>query len=163
VCSLLQTRRVLWTPTHSTDPDAKVPGELTVRFSDFAVAKLIFDKVISRSLSHNAQDEEIKTGEMVKRISDQNGYKSVEASDLLGEPGVTSMDKAYRLLKRAVDAGTIHPWEGPTRNNEKFYLPMPNQGFLGSPGQVYKHLKADKRSTFVHPFTGVSVTYVPQK
>jgi hypothetical protein len=134
-----------------------------VRFSDFAIANVIFDEVISRSLTRTADEEDVQTSEIVTRISNEKGQAGVEASDLVGEPGISSIDKAYRLLKQAARAGTIYRFEAPKKNNEKFYLPFPRQGFLGSPGRVYKHLRVLTPVEFVHPITGVRVRYQPEK
>ena len=134
-------------------------GGLTVSFKDFAIADLIFDKVVAESLSRSATDEEVWVGEMVDRISEQHKGVGVEATNLLAEPGVTSLDKAYRLLRRAERAGTIFRSNLPGKNNGKFYLPSAEREFVGSPEFVYRRLEMKGNVKFVHPITGEWVNY----
>jgi hypothetical protein len=87
---------------HRGGHKSKKPSDLRIHFDDFAVANLIFDEIIANSLARNAEDDDVRTAEMVARICDERGLgDGVEASNLLGEPGVASIDKAYRLLQRA--------------------------------------------------------------
>jgi hypothetical protein len=149
-----------------SDAELKKRGGLVVLFSDFAIANLIFDEVIFQSLSRNAKAEEVLTGEMVAGIAASKGRNlghGVQASDLVGEPGVTSLDKAYRLLKRAAHAGTIHRADAPKTDNGKFYLPRLQVGFLGTPDFVYHFLRAAKPVDFIHPITGARVRYEPRR
>jgi hypothetical protein len=146
----------------STKEELERRGGLTVSFKDFAIADLIFDKVVAESLNRNATDEEVWTGELVERIAEQRGRSlgaGVEATNLLGEPGVTSLDKAYRLLRRAERAGTVFRSNLPGKNNGKFYLPSAQLGFIGSPEVVFKRLEMKGGVKFVHPITGEWVNY----
>jgi hypothetical protein len=132
---------------------------LTVNFNDFAIANLVLDKTVAESLTRSAADEEVWTGEMVARIAEQQGGKGVEVTNLLGEPGVTSLDKAYRLLRRAEHARTIFRANPSEKNNAKLYLPAAELGFLGSPESVLGRLGLKFHGQFFHPVTGKLVTY----
>jgi hypothetical protein len=146
----------------STRTKLAMGGRLTVGFEDFAIANLIFDKVVAETLNKSASDEDVWTAEMVQHIAEERGRKlgaGVEATDLVGEPGVTSLDKAYRLLRRAERAGTIYRANLPEKNNGKFYLPSPELGFIGDPEVVFKRLKVQENVKFVHPITGHWVNY----
>ena len=143
----------------STKAELKSHGGLTVSFKDFAIADLIFDKVVAESLSRSATDEEVWVGEMVDRIVHQHKGVGVEATNLLGEPGVTSLDKAYRLLRQAERAGTIFQANLPGKNNGKFYLPSAELDFIGSPELVFRRFEMNGNLKFVHPITGEWVKY----
>jgi hypothetical protein len=147
----------------STKPEIEQREGLTVRFSDFAIANFILDETISESLTRNASDEEVRTAEMVDRIAKEQGNYAhgggVDASSLLNEPGVTSLDKAYRLLRRAERAGTIIRTNPTDKNNEKFYMSVDPLEFLGAPGSVFKRLGLPNKGTFIHPLTGRRVSY----
>ncbi len=136
---------------------------MIVNFEDFAIANLIFDRVIADSLTRGAGDQEVSTADLVARIAEEQGHDlknvGVDARKLLGEPGVTSLDKAYRLLRDAESAGTIYRVNSSAKNNEKFYLPMAHRGFIGSPESVLKRLKLKIQGQFVHPLTGETVKY----
>jgi hypothetical protein len=144
-----------------TDKELEERGGLTVSFEDFAVANTILDKTVSDSLSRNAEDEELWVGEMVARIGEAKAPlgPGVEASDLLNEPGVTSLDKAYRLLRKAERAGTIFQSNLPGKNNGKFYIPTMDVGFIGNPEVVFRKIKPQKNVKFVHPIKGEWIEY----
>jgi hypothetical protein len=138
-------------------------GGLLVRFNDFAIASLILDRTISESLTRNASDEEVWTAEMVDRIAKEQGNNAhgggVSAGALVNEPGVTSQDKAYRLLRKAERAGTIVRTNPTEKNNEKYYMSVDGLGFLGSPQSVFKRLGLPNKGKFIHPLSGKSVSY----
>lgn len=145
---------------HRSHHKSKKPRDLRIHFEDFAVANLIFDEIIANSLARNAEDDDVRTAEMVARICDERGLGAgVEASNLLGEPGVASIDKAYRLLQRAERAGTIVRANGSGKNNLKLYVRAPELGFVGNSQQVYNRIGEGKSVEFVHPFTGAQVRY----
>jgi hypothetical protein len=144
------------------DDQLKARGGIKVTFRDFAITNLIFDDIIVNSLTRNAKEEDVKTAEMVGRVSTANSLdKGVAATNLVGQPGVTSVDKAYRLLQRAESAGTIVRLNASLKNNQKLYAPAPEIGFLGSPKYVHDRIGAGKPAEFVHPITGVQVRYGP--
>jgi hypothetical protein len=138
--------------------DLEKRGNLTATFGDFAVANLILDKVLAESLSRSATDEEIWTAQLVARIA-KGTAKGVGASDLLGEPGVTSLDKAYRMLRKAERARTIYRANWSQKDNTKLYLPVGESGFLGTPNLVLSKLGLRIHGEFVDPFTGKTVPY----
>jgi hypothetical protein len=147
-----------------TKEEIEQRGGLVVTFNDFAITNLILDKTVSESLSRNASDEEVWIAEMVERIANERGSQNsqgggVSAGDLVDEPGVTSLDKAYRLLRRAERAGTIVRTNPNEKNNEKFYMSADPLGFLGTPESVLKYLSLPNKGTFVHPLTGKSMSY----
>lgn len=146
------------------DHKSTKPRELTVEFRDFAVANLIFDEIIADSLARNVDGDDLRTAEMVARIRDERGLKDgVEAANLLGEPGVSSIDKAYRLLNRAEEAGAIIRANTSAKNNLKLYIRAPDARFVGSPQRVYDHIGERKSVEFIHPFTGALVKYSPKR
>ena len=136
---------------------------IIVNFDDFAVASIIFDKVVTDTITRGAADSDMSTADLVARIATAKGedleVRGVDAKRLLGEPGVTSLDKAYRLLGDAESAGTIYRVNPPGKNNQKFYLPMARRGFVGSPNSVLKRLKLNIQGEFVNPLTGATVNY----
>ena len=146
------------------DDQLKERGGIRVTFSDFAITNLIFDDIFVNSLTRNAKDEDVKTAEMVKRVTNANSLANgVAANDLMGEPGVTSIDKAYRLLHSAERAGTIVRLNASLKNNQKLYAAAPEIDFLGSPELAHKHIGSGKPVEFVHPITGAKVRYGPTK
>lgn len=130
---------------------------ITVRFSDFAIAALIFNPVFEHSIDR-ADDEDMETQKQVRRIaSRKNG--GVRANDLAEEMGV-SPDHAYRLLRKAASAGTIFRANQPSKGNLKLFLPAKPRSFLPEPAEVYQELEGlPERVRFVHPLTGNRVTY----
>ncbi len=136
---------------------------IIVNFDDFAIASFIFDKVVTDTITRGAANSDMSTADLVARIATAQGedleVRGVDAKRLLGEPGVTSLDKAYRLLGDAESAGTIYRVNAPEKNNQKFYLPMAHRGFVGSPDSVLKRLKLKIQGEFVHPLTGETVKY----
>jgi hypothetical protein len=148
---------------HRDDLKSKKPRDLKIHFGDFAVANLIFDEILAKSLARDAEDDDVRTAEMVARIGDERGLgKGVEAANLVHEPGVASIDKAYRLLQRAERAGTIVRANGSGKNNLKLYVRAPDIGFVGNPQQVYNRIGERKPVEFIHPFSGALVRYGPK-
>jgi hypothetical protein len=149
------------------DSELNEQGGLTFDFSDFAITTLVFDKAISESLCRNASEEEVRTKEMVTRIIENRGSSGgqmgVCAADLSYEPGVSSRDHAYRLLHRAERAGMVFRCNSPEKNNGKFYLPMLDSRFLGSPEYIFNSLNERMYAEFVHPFTDVRITFGQKK
>ena len=134
-------------------------GRITVRFSDFAIAALIFNPVFAQSLD-NAKEQDMQTEQHVRRISARNDGKAVSASELAQEMGISD-DKAYRLLRDAAAAGTIVRANQSARTNLKLYSPSAKCAFLPDPEELF-HKLADslpERVTFIHPLTGATVKY----
>jgi hypothetical protein len=144
----------------STKAEVEKHGGMMVSFEDFAITAMILDKVVADSLNRAAGDDEIWTAELVDRLSDQpGGGQGIEASNLVGEPGITSLDKAYRLLRRAEHAGTIFRANPTGKNNEKLYLPTAELGFIGKPQLVFSRLGIPGTVKFMHPTKAEWVTY----
>ena len=134
-------------------------GRITVRFSDFAIAALIFNPVFAQSLD-NASEQDVQTQQHVRRISARNDGKAVSASELAQEMGISS-DKSYRLLRDAAAAGTIVQVNQPAQTNLKLYRPSARCAFLPDPEELF-HKVADslpENVRFIHPLTGATVKY----
>ena len=134
-------------------------AKITVRFSDFAIAALIFNPVFAQSLD-NTNEQDVQTQQHVRRISARNDGRAVSASELVKELDISD-DKAYRLLRDAVAAGTIVQVNQPAQTNLKLYRPGAKCAFLPDPEELF-HKLADslpERVTFIHPLTGATVKY----
>jgi len=134
-------------------------GKITIKFSDFASAALIFNRIFEQSLDSTKQ-EEIQTQEAVRRISSQNNGDPVSASDLAKELNV-SPDKAYRMLRDAASSETIVRANDSTQTNLKLYLPSTKCAFLPDPEELFQKLRDSlpERVRFIHPLTGATVEY----
>ena len=132
--------------------------EITVSFDDFATASSTFDKIIGDSLTRSGGDAEMAIGDLVERLSERN-HNGVRASDLVGEPGIRSLDQAYRALRRAKDAGAIFVINARDRNNEKRYARSPQARFIGPPEFIVGKLGLKISGSYVHPGTGMRVAY----
>jgi hypothetical protein len=136
----------------------KRPKKIRVRFSDYAIATLIFDAVFDRSVDR-ADDEDLEVQGHVRRISARKGGKGVRAADLVEELSI-SADEAYALLRKAASAGTIFQANKPSKNNVKLYLPAKRRSFLPDPAEVFQKLEGlSGRVKFVHPLTGEWIVY----
>jgi hypothetical protein len=146
-----------------TTQEIEKRGGLIVGFNDFAIASLVLDRTISESLTRNASDEEVWIAEMVDRIAKEQGNNDhgggISAGALVDEPGVTSQDKAYRLIRKAERAGTIVRTNPTEKNNEKYYMSVDGLGFLGTPESVLKRLGLSIEGKFIHPVSGKWVSY----
>jgi hypothetical protein len=132
--------------------------EITVSFDDFATANCTFDKIIGDSLTRSGGDAEMGIGDLVERLSERN-HNGVSASDLVGEPGIRSLDQAYRALRRAKEAHTIFVINEPDKNNEKRYMRSPAARFIGTPEFIVRKLGLKISGSYVHPGTGKRVAY----
>jgi hypothetical protein len=134
-------------------------GKITITFTDFATAALIFNPIFEQSLDSTKQHD-IQTQQAVRRISSQNNGDPVSASDLAKELNV-SPDKAYRMLRDATSSGTIVRANNSTQTNLKLYLPSTKRAFLPDPEELFKKLRDSlpERVSFIHPLTGVTVEY----
>jgi len=134
-------------------------GKIMVKFTDFAIAALIFGPVFAQSLD-KASEQESLTQQVVQRISARNDGQPVSATDLAQELNISG-DRAYSLLRAATDAGTISRANRPTRTNLKLYLPATGGSFLPDPEVLFHKLRdsSSERVKFVHPITGEWVEY----
>lgn len=131
---------------------------IIVRFTDFAVAALIFNAVFKHSIDR-ADDEDFEVQQYVRRISLRKDGKGVRGSELAGEMGV-SADRAYDLLRKAARAGAIFRSNQPSKANLKFYLPTKARPFLPDPADVFQKIDGlPDRVKFVHPLTGEWMIY----
>lgn len=132
---------------------------IVVRFIDFAVTAMIFNSVFEHSINR-ADDTDLEIQQHVRCISSRKGGNGVRANDLADELDI-STDRAYSLLRKAANAGTIFRANQPSRANLKLYLPAKPRPFLPDPGEVFQKLAGlPERVRFVHPLTGEWVTYV---
>ena len=129
-------------------------GRIMVKFTDFAIAALIFGPVFAKSLD-KVSEQEFLTQRHVQRISARNDGQPVSATDLAQEMNISS-DRAYSLLRSAMDAGTISRANQPARTNLKLYLPATGGSFLPDPEVLFHKLgdSSSERVRFVHPITG---------
>jgi hypothetical protein len=134
-------------------------GKITVKFTDLAIAALIFAPVFAQSLD-KASEQEFTTQQHVQRISARKDGKPVSATDLAGELNISG-DRAYSLLRAATEAGTISRANQPTRTNLKLYLPATGGSFLPDPEVLFHKLRdsSSERVKFIHPITGEWVEY----
>lgn len=134
------------------------PTKISVRFSDYAIVTLIFDAVFDRSID-KADEDDLEVQKHVRRIAAQKGGKGVGGSDLAEELGI-SVDRAYELLRKAADAGSIFRANRPSKSNLKLFLPAKQRSFLPDPAEMFKQLEGlPERVKFVHPLTGKWVVY----
>jgi hypothetical protein len=135
-------------------------GKLIVSFDDFAIATHIFDRIIAQSLTRSGRDEDLLTAEIVETLSLTGRYsQGVSAGDLIGQPGIRTMDRAYRLLSRAAQAGTIVRVNPTQKNNDKLYIRAHQAEFLGDPVLIHRKLGLRIAGSFIHPIRGTSCSY----
>jgi hypothetical protein len=137
-------------------------SKLELEFADFAIAALIFDGVFVQSLQRH-EGSALETRKAVKVVSDSRDGKPVQAEDLTEEFGI-SLDRTYRRLREAAQAGTIRQVNAPEKDNRKFFLPAPPPRFIPDPRKLFPELKGVGGTVrFVHPITGEWVTYSRRK
>jgi hypothetical protein len=136
--------------------DAK-QGELTVDFADFAITALIFDSVFVESLHLNKA-----AGEATRRLVEEIvacKSRPVGVKDIMKKLKV-SKDQAYSKLRYAERAGVIRKVNKPEKSNRKLFLPAPRRRFVPDPEKLFQKLKGiGDKVRFIHPLTGVTVTY----
>jgi hypothetical protein len=135
-------------------------GGLTVSFTDFAITTHVFDRIIAQSLTRSGSDEDLATADIVESLTETGPYPSgVSADDLVGQPGIPSLDKAYRLLSRAARAGTILRVNPTSKNNEKLHIRSPAAEFLGDPVAIANKLGLKIAGRYIHPISGKVCLY----
>jgi len=134
-------------------------GRIMVKFTDFSIAALIFGPVFAKSLD-KVSEPEFLTQQNVHRISARHDGRPVSATDLAQELNISD-DRAYSLLRSAMDAGTVSRANQPARTNLKLYLPATGGSFLPDPEMLFHKLRdsSSERVKFVHPITGLWVEY----
>jgi len=132
-------------------------GQLTLRFSDYAVTNLILDEALGNSLN-KATDEEIETKRSVQSLAAEKG-RGIQASDLARAQSVPE-HLAYARLRAAAEAGIIQRSNPSEKGNRKLYLPAASLGFLPDPATVFNQIaKLEQKVSFFHPVTGELVVY----
>jgi hypothetical protein len=133
-------------------------GKLVLNFTDFALTALIFERVFIASLRSH-EGSALETRQAVKAILESTDGKPVQAADLAKEQGI-SLDRAYKLLREAEEAGTITRTNGPEKNNPKLYRPSARPRFIPDPEVLLQTVDgAQDAVRFVHPLTGKWITY----
>jgi hypothetical protein len=137
-------------------PVDQPPREIEVDFSDFAIATMLFEEVFVESLDRDG-DEHLKTRMAVQEISDENKGAPVTAEQLAERMSV-SMDRAYRLLRDAVEAELIKRANEPEKGNAKTYLPAPRPRFIPDPAEMLEEIpEITAPVEFIHPLTGETI------
>jgi hypothetical protein len=140
-------------------PVDKPPREIEVDFSDFAIATVLFEEVFVESLDRDG-DENLKTRMAVQEISDANEGAPVTAEQLAERMSV-SMDRAYRLLRDAVDAKLILRANEPEKANLKTYLPAARLRFIPDPAEILQEIpQITAPVEFIHPLTDEKVRLI---
>ena len=134
-------------------PGDQPPRNIEVDFADFAIATELFEDVFVESLDRDG-DEHLKTRMAVQEISDANEGAPVSAEELTEHMSV-SKDRAYKLLRDAVDAELIKRANEPEKGNPKTYLPAPRPRFIPDPAEILQEIpEITAPVQFVHPLTG---------
>jgi hypothetical protein len=137
-------------------PVDQPPREIEVDFSDFAIATMLFEEVFVESLDRDG-DEHLKTRMAVQEISDENKGAPVTAEQLAERMSV-SMDRAYRLLRDAVESELIKRANEPEKGNAKTYLPAPRPRFIPDPAEMLEEIpEITAPVEFIHPLTGETI------
>jgi len=134
------------------------PTSITVRFTDLAIAALIFGPVFEQSLDR-ASDDDLEVRQCVERLASANGDKAVSARQVALDMGI-SPDRAYSALRKALEAGSVSRANQPAKSNLKLYLPSKSQPFLPESADLFHKIDGVPTSVkFVHPLTGKWITY----
>jgi len=151
-------RTVCLVRSFQRDRRQRTDGTLVVNFADFAITALIFERVFVESL-RSQEGSALETQQAVKALSESMDDKPIQAADLSKEQGI-SLDRAYKLLREAEEAGTITRANEPERDNRKLYLPSPRPRFIPDPEMLFQTLDGVEDGVrFVHPLTGKWITY----
>jgi len=133
-------------------------GRLEIRFSDYAIASLIFNPALSQSLSFiDEKDREVQKA--VARILERNEEVGCDAKELAREMKV-SEGSAYELLRDAKSRGSVRQVNGPNKGNKKLYAPAAATQMLPDPAEIFQKIGHTKKVlTIIHPVTGEAITY----
>jgi hypothetical protein len=143
------------------DKRLRAQKAILVRYSDFAIANLIFNSVLSTSL-RKADYEDIEIRNHVERIVEMQKGQGVGAMEISRELGI-SLDRVYGRLRKSIRAGTIVQANRPAKSNVKLYVPAQPRPFLPEPRELLEQVKGlPRRVKFVHPLKGEWVTYTRQ-
>src|ERR1019366_5197689 len=134
----------------------KQERKLTISYIDYATTWHIFDAIVGKSLDRS-EDAEMDTGRQIEKLSAENGGAPVQASDLAHAKNISD-DRAYSLIRRAIDKGMVRRVNAPERTNRKLFLPSPLMHFAPAPASIFRQLRFNEVK-FVHPLTGKWVIY----
>jgi hypothetical protein len=133
-------------------PVDEPPREIEVDFADFAIATVLFEDVFVDSLQRDG-DKNLKTRMAVQEISDANEGTPVTAEQLAEQMSV-SMDRAYRLIRDAVDAELIQRANESEKGNLKTYLSAPRPRFIPDPAEILQEIpEVTAPVEFINPLT----------
>ena len=130
--------------------------KLTISFVDYATTWHIFDAIVGKALDRS-DDADMETRRQIEKLSAENVRAPVQASDLARDLNISD-DRAYNLIRRAVDKGTVRRANAPERTNRKFFLPSQVVHFAPAPASIFRELQLND-VRFVHPLTGKCVIY----
>lgn len=130
---------------------------INVRFSDYALAALIFQPVFEASLLGN-DNRNISTRDAIKDITTRKRL-GADVNDLMGALGVEK-DDAYARLRAAEGARLIRRANAPERGNRKLYLPAPSSCLIPDAERVFRRFpEIGERVRLRHPITGEWIVY----
>jgi hypothetical protein len=132
-------------------------GKLEVDFADFAIANAIVDSALSQSLAYG-DEEDRQIHESLAEISQKKKGAPVEAAELAKKMGI-SRDRAYARLRAAVERGTVHRTNKPSRGNRKLFLPSEGIRMIPDASALFQKLNTARHLRFVHPVTGEVVEF----
>ena len=129
------------------------PGRVEVSFEDFCIAAILFEDVFVASLQRGS-DDDLNTATAVQEISERDGEIGADAEALAAHLNI-STDRAYRMLRDALDAGAIVRANGPEKANAKLYIRTPQARFLPRPEDLLGEIsEIPSPVQFIHPLTG---------
>jgi hypothetical protein len=136
----------------------KSTESIKVRFSDFAITTLLFNRAFTDSLN-KSDDEDLDTQLAVQSMSNAKNGAAVRATEFAEKMNI-SLDRAYGLLRKALQSGALRRGNPPAQSNIKTYLPSEDRSFLPDPQKVLRELKGTPwKVRFLHPLTGKWVSY----
>lgn len=133
---------------------------LPIRFSDYAIASILFGKVLSVSSGIDCgSSSECEPGLDLQTALEQIGTRSFRAADLAEKLSI-SLDQAYAILRRASQSGLVVRANPPEYANRKFYRAASRKEFLPDPHELFMHARnVPSRVRFIHPLTGEEIVY----
>jgi hypothetical protein len=125
---------------------------ILVNFEDFAISWILFESVFAQSL-HRGSDSSYALRKRLEEVSKEKDG-AFNAMDLAAEMKI-SRDKAYKLLREALDAGVIKRANVAQKNNPKLFRLVPHPEFIPNPARVLKEIPGARGSfNFIHPLNG---------